>query len=34
MKHGGIIYNLGEPATGSYGKELALIANYLLVIDL
>jgi len=28
MKHGGIIYNLGGPNTGSYGKELSLIAKY------
>lgn len=34
MKHGEIIYNLGGPATGSYGKELALIADYLWVINL
>jgi len=34
MKHGGMIYNLGGPATGSYGKELALIADYLWVINL
>ena len=28
MKYGGLIYNLGGPQTGSYGKELALIAKY------
>ena len=36
MKYGGTIYNLGGPATGSYGKELALIAKkaYMFVINL
>lgn len=28
MKHGGKIYNLGGPKTGSYGKELKLLAKY------
>ena len=28
MRFGGTVYNLGGPATGSYGKELALIAKY------
>ena len=36
MKYGGTIYNLGGPATDSYGKELALIAKkaYKFIINL
>ena len=28
MKYGGVIYNLGGPLTGSYGKEIELITKY------
>ena len=34
MRYGGKIYNLGGPATGSYGKELALLAHYFNLINL
>ena len=34
IKRGGSIYNLGGPATGSYGKELELIGDYIRLINL